>query len=189
MQTKQCNLQAIFTWIFTNDINCAVLIETKLRFFRISIKQLTYYYGIATPDSKPLKNMITMGKGDTSDLRMIIKWVTKMSFQSPILEWVTYSPKYCKHTENSQENEIHFRQTLDIINLSCIYSFLEIFVACVQRRPWASVHGGDHESGLKIEYDLKFIIHPTCNTQMDCAVSAEIKTSWPGIHKNQLTRI
>ena len=38
-------------------------------------------------DTQPRKNMIAMGKVDTSDLMMIITWVIDISFQSPIPKW------------------------------------------------------------------------------------------------------
>ena len=45
-------------------------------------------YGSTTiSDTQPRKNMTTMGKVDTSDLMMIIKWNINISFQSPKLEW------------------------------------------------------------------------------------------------------
>ena len=40
--------------------------------------------------TKPRKNMITMGKVDTSDL-MMITWAIDLSFQSPILKWASWT--------------------------------------------------------------------------------------------------
>ena len=41
--------------------------------------------------TQPRKNMITMGKVDTSDLMMIITWAMDMSFQSPKLKWASWT--------------------------------------------------------------------------------------------------
>ena len=41
--------------------------------------------------TQPRKNMITMGKVDTSDLMMIITWAIDISFQSPILKWTSWT--------------------------------------------------------------------------------------------------
>ena len=40
-------------------------------------------------DTQPRKNMTTIGKVDTSDLMMIIRWIINISFQSPELEWAS----------------------------------------------------------------------------------------------------
>ena len=48
---------------------------------------MTEYGSTTISDTQPRNNMTTMGKVDTSDLMMIIQWVTNISFQSPKLEW------------------------------------------------------------------------------------------------------
>ena len=48
---------------------------------------MTEYDCTTISDTQPRKNMTTMGKVDTSDLMMIIRWVMNIFFQSPKLEW------------------------------------------------------------------------------------------------------
>ena len=52
---------------------------------------VTEYHVTNISGTKPRKNMITMGKVDTSDLMMIITWAIDISFQSPILKWASYN--------------------------------------------------------------------------------------------------
>ena len=49
---------------------------------------MTEYDSTTISDTQPRKNM-TMGKVDTSDLMMIIRWVMDIFFQSPKLEWAS----------------------------------------------------------------------------------------------------
>ena len=59
------------------------------------IRQSTYIISIITREvgTQPRKNMITMGKVNTSDLMMIITWAIDISFQSPILKWASWTHK------------------------------------------------------------------------------------------------
>ena len=50
---------------------------------------MTEYDSTTISDTQPRKNMTTMGKVDTSDLMMIIRWVMDIFFQSPKLEWAS----------------------------------------------------------------------------------------------------
>ena len=55
------------------------------------MQKVTEYDVKNISDTQPRKNMITMGKVDTSDLMMIITWAVDKSFQSPILKWVIWT--------------------------------------------------------------------------------------------------
>ena len=50
---------------------------------------MTEYGSTTISDTQPRKNMTTMGKVDTSDLMMIIRWIINISFQSPKFEWAS----------------------------------------------------------------------------------------------------
>ena len=51
--------------------------------------------------------MTTMGKVDTSDLMMIIRWVVNIFFQSPKLEWpVQHMQPYIYKKEIERTNPI-----------------------------------------------------------------------------------
>ena len=50
---------------------------------------MTEYDSTTISDTQPRKNMTTMGKVDTSDLMMIIRWVMDIFFQSHKLEWAS----------------------------------------------------------------------------------------------------
>ena len=51
--------------------------------------KLTAYDGTTTSGTQPPKNMTTMGKVDTSDLTMIMRWVINISSRSPELQWTS----------------------------------------------------------------------------------------------------
>ena len=73
--------------------------KTNSRFFRNVYEE---YDVTNISGTQPRKNMITMGKVDTSDL-MMITWAIDISFQSPRTEMGqlnTYNPIYC--TENKR---------------------------------------------------------------------------------------
>ena len=55
------------------------------------MQYVTEYDVTNISDTRPRKNMITMGKRDTSDLMMIITWAVNISFQSPELKWVSWT--------------------------------------------------------------------------------------------------
>ena len=50
---------------------------------------LTAYDGTTTSGTQPRRNMSIMGKVDTSDLMMIIRWFINLSSRSPKLEWAS----------------------------------------------------------------------------------------------------
>ena len=55
------------------------------------MQYVTEYDVINISDTRPQKNMITMGKIDTSYLMMIVTWGINISFQSPELKWVSWT--------------------------------------------------------------------------------------------------
>ena len=65
--------------------DCRVIKKYNTSFFEIYMKP-TAYYGTTTSGTQPWKNMTTMEKSDTSDLIMIIRWVTNIPSGSPKLE-------------------------------------------------------------------------------------------------------
>ena len=67
--------------------------KTSSRFSR-NVYAISNKYDVTNiSDTQPRKNMITMGKVDTSDLMMIITWAIDISFQSPILKWASWTHK------------------------------------------------------------------------------------------------
>ena len=50
---------------------------------------MTEFDNTAISDTQPRKNIKTMGKVDTSELMMIIRWVMNIFFQSPKREWAS----------------------------------------------------------------------------------------------------
>ena len=88
--------------IFALIINCTMITETNSRFPGTYMQQVTEYDLTNISGTQPRKNMITMGKGDTSDLMMIITWAIDVSFQSPrtaMGQLNTYNP--IKHTNTA----------------------------------------------------------------------------------------
>ena len=67
------------------------MMRTKSQFPGIYMQYVTEYDVTNISDTRPRKNMITMGKIDTPDLMMIITWAVNISFQSPELKWASWT--------------------------------------------------------------------------------------------------
>ena len=68
------------------------------------------------PQTQPRKIVTPLGKADTSDLNMITRWVTNISFKSPVTrlgQLNTRNPIYCK--SGNRDNYIHLRHTIDML--------------------------------------------------------------------------
>ena len=66
------------------------------------MQYVTEYDVTIISGTQPRKNMITMGKVDTSELMMIITWAIDTSFQSPNTQMGklnTYDPIYCNENK------------------------------------------------------------------------------------------
>ena len=61
--------------------------ETNDQISRDLYEQLAEYDGTTNSDN----NMTTIGKVDTSDLMMMIRWITNVSSRSPRPEWITWT--------------------------------------------------------------------------------------------------
>ena len=71
------------THLFVHTAISTAVTKHKPSFNGICMKQLTRYDGTATSVSEPRKNMATIGKVDTSDLMMIIRWFTNIYSELP----------------------------------------------------------------------------------------------------------
>ena len=71
--------------LFALIINCTIIMKTNSRFSR-NVYAISSRIWCNKHLTQPRKNMITMGKGDTSDLMMIIIWAIDKSFKSPTLK-------------------------------------------------------------------------------------------------------
>ena len=102
-------------------------------------------------DTRPRKNMITMGKVDTSDLMMNITAI-KISFQSPDLKWVnwTHTIPYILMTNVIERTSSMY----DTPTQDKLYRRLQVFNAC-GHSCIMMILGGSKMS--KTEYDLKAI--------------------------------
>ena len=113
---------------------------------------MTEYDVTNMSDTWPWKNMITIGKVDTSDLMMIITWAINISFQSPKLKWViwTHTTPYILMTKVIERTS----SMLDIPPQDKLYRRLQVFNAC-EHSCIMMIMGGSKMS--KTEYDLKAI--------------------------------
>ena len=64
--------------------------------------------GTTTSGTQPQKNMTTMGKIDTSDLMMIIRWIINVSYRSPKLEWAGLIHDIGNHSHDDVIKWKHF---------------------------------------------------------------------------------
>ena len=101
-----------------------------------------------------------MGKVDTSDLIMMIRWI--INILSITLTWMgqfnTYTPTYCKE---NKEGKLHLKHTLDKLFPASIYARLwdistYVFNANEQICMMTTMRG---YSMHKAELDLKAIIY------------------------------
>ena len=114
---------------------------------------VTQYDETNISDTRPRKNMITIGKVDTSDLMMIITRAINISFLSPELKWVsrTHTSPYISLTKVIEKNS----SMLDTPPQDKLYRRLQFFNACEQSCIMM-IMGGSKMS--KTEYDLKAIL-------------------------------
>ena len=117
-------------------------------------------------DTRPRKNMITMGKVDTSDLMMIITWAINISFQSPELKWVswTHTTPYILMTKVIERTS----SMLDTPPQDKFYKRLQVFNAC-EHSCIMMIMGGSKMS--KTEYGLKAICILSMTYPKNCAIS------------------
>ena len=108
-------------------------------------------YGVTNiSDTRPRKNMITIGTVDTSDLMMIKTWAINIPFQSPELKWFswTHTTPYILMTKVIESTS----SMLDTPQQDKLYRRLPAFNAyehsCIMM-----IMGGSKMS--KTEYDLK----------------------------------
>ena len=96
--------------------------------------------------------MLTMGKVDISDLNMIITWAINISFQSPVLKWVswTHTTPYILMTKVIDRTS----SMLDTPPQDKLYRRLQVFSAC-EHSYIVMIMWGSKMS--KTEYDLKAI--------------------------------
>ena len=92
------------------------------------MQYVTKYDVIYISDTRPRKNMITVGKVDTSDLMMIITRAINVSFQSPELKWVswTHTTPYILMTKVIERTS----SMLDTPPQDKLYRRLQVFNAC-----------------------------------------------------------
>ena len=112
------------------------------------------------------KNMITMGKVDNSDLMMIITWAVNLSFQSPELNWVswTHPTPYILMTKVIERTS----GMSDTTPQDKLYRRLQVFNAC-EHSCIMMIMGGSKMS--KTEYGLKAIcILPMTYPQKLCNI-------------------
>ena len=116
------------------------------------MQYVTEYDVTNIPDTRPRKNMKTMGKDDTSDLMIIITWAINISFQSPELKWVSWT-----HTTPYILRTKAIERTSNMLNTppqDKLYRCLKVFNAC-EHSCIMMIMGGSKMS--KTEYDLKAI--------------------------------
>ena len=77
--------------LFALIINCIIVTRTNSRFSRNVYAISNRIWCNKHLRQTTTKNMITMGKLDTSDLMMIITWAIDTSFQSPLLKWASWT--------------------------------------------------------------------------------------------------
>ena len=78
--------------LFSLIISCTIIMKTNSRFSRnVYAISNRIWCNKHLRHTTTEKNMITMGKVDTSDLMMIITWAIDISFQSPILKWASWT--------------------------------------------------------------------------------------------------
>ena len=116
------------------------------------MQYVTEYDATNISDTRPRKNMITMGKVDASDLMMIITWAINISFQSPELKWVswTHTTPYTLMTKVIERTS----SMLDTPPQDKLYRCLQVFNAC-EHSCIMMLMGGSKMS--ETEYDLKVI--------------------------------
>ena len=116
------------------------------------MQYVTEYDVTNISDTRPRKNMITIGKVDASDLMMIITWAIDISFQLPELKWVswTHTTPHILMTKVIERTS----SMLDTPPQDKLYRRLQVFNAC--EHSWIMmIMGGSKMS--KNEYDLKAI--------------------------------
>ena len=116
------------------------------------MQYVTEYDVTNISDTRPRKNMITMGKVVTSDSMMIITWATNISFQSPELKWVswTHTTPYILMTKVIEGTS----SMLDTPPQDKLYRHLQVFNAC--EHPCIMMIMGRSKMS-KTEYELKAI--------------------------------
>ena len=116
------------------------------------MQYVTEYDVTNISDTRPRKNMITMGKVDTSDLMMIMTWAINKSFQSPELKWVswTHATPYIAMTNVIERTS----SMLDTHPQDKLYRRLQVFNACEHSCIMMIMRGSKIS---KTEYDLKDI--------------------------------
>ena len=129
------------------------------------IQYVTEHDVTTISDTRPRKNMITMGKVDTSDLMMIIIiWAIDISFQSLELKWVswTHTTPYILMTKVIERTS----SMLDTPPQDKIYRRLQVFNAC-EHSCIMMIMGGSKMS--KTEYDLTAICILPMTYPKNCA--------------------
>ena len=116
------------------------------------MQYVTEYDVTNIPDTRPRKNIKTMGKDDTSYLMMIITWAINISFQSPELKWVSWTHRtpYILRTKAIERTS----KMLNTPPQDKLYRCLKDFNAC-EHSCIMMIMGGSKMS--KTEYDLKAI--------------------------------
>ena len=137
------------------------------------MQYVTEYDVINISDTRPRRNMITMGKFDTSNLIMILTWAIDISFQSPELKWVswTHTTPYILMTKVIERTS----SMLDTPPQDKLYRHLQVFNAC-EHTCIMMIMGGRKMS--KTEYGLKAICilpmtyHVILLSQYGCMLTA-----------------
>ena len=103
--------------------------KTKSQFFSgMYMQNVTEYDVTNISDTRLRKNMITMGKVDTSDLMIMMTWAINIFFQSPELKWVswTHTTPYSLMTKVIERT----CSMLDTPRQGKLYRLLQVFNAC-----------------------------------------------------------
>ena len=122
------------------------------------MQYVTEYDVTNISDPRPRKNMITMGKADTSDLMMIITWAINISFQSPELKWVSWThtnPYILMKKVIERTNSM-----LDTPPRDKLYRRLQVFNAC--EHSWIMMIMGGSKYGYPLFNYLKIRFQQWC---------------------------
>ena len=143
------------------------------------VQYVTEYDVTNISDTWPRKNMITMGKVDTSVLMMIITRAIDICFQSPELKWVnwTHTTPYILMIKIIERTS----SKLDTPPQDKLYRRLQVSNAC--EHSWIMIIMGGSKMS-KTEYDLKAIcilpmtLYSTLNhfiTACTCTIAVSIQ--------------
>ena len=123
----------------------------------------TVYNGTTTPDTQPRKNMITVGKVDTSELMMIIRYVINTFSRSHKLEWdsLTHTTHDITHSNamTTAEHKSDFELTKYIPYLTLTDELWAVFCEdfgkkgdrTLTARSMAQIHSGVLQKDVNVE--------------------------------------